>query len=368
MKKTILFVIDGCEPSYLTPQSAPNLHRMVQENGGFHKTVQGAIPSVTNVNHAAILSGLPPKDTMVAGNYYYDRNTGIQDFIEAGVFMKAPTIFTKYRQAGKKTALLTVKGKVLKTFGKDVDYGVSAEHPDPAMLTLLDLPNPPSIQTSEANFWILQAAYQCVLRTDADFIYCTTNDFPMHRYRPDSQESLSHIAGLDRLIGMIHRAAPDRALYVTADHGMAQKTTVVDMNRILGNLGYHTVCIPPIKDRYIENHLYQEGGMLYLFLNDFSETDRLLRELAGQPSVEKVLSAREAADLYDLPIGAIGDYVLFSAPEYAFGELDQEILHTGDVRTHGSLYEREVPLFAVNPDAPAGEYRYSRDITPRIVV
>lgn len=366
MKKTIMFVIDGCDPAYLTPDTAPNLYHMVKTGGGFTKTVLGAIPSVTNVNHAAILSGLPPKETKVTGNYYYDRSTGEQGFIETGRFMSAPTIFTKYHQAGKKTALLTVKGKVLKTFGADVDFGVSAENPDPEMLKLLELTAPPSIQTSDANYWIFHAAYECIRHTDADFIYCTTNDFPMHRYRPDSKDSLDHIAGLDRLIGAIHSLDPDRAVYVTADHGMNQKTTVTDMSRFVDRLGFHAVCLPPIKDRYIENHLYQEGGMLYLYLKDPSETDRLLKEISKHPAVELVLSAEETAARYELPVEGIGDYVLFAAPDYAFGELDQETLRTDDVRTHGSLYEREVPLFAVNPDAPAEAYKNSRDITANI--
>lgn len=31
-------------------------------------------------------------------------------------------------------------------------------------------------------------------------------------------------------------------------------------------------------------------------------------------------------------------------------------------RTHGSLYEQEVPLLAIHPAAPAEAYQYSKDI------
>ena len=33
------------------------------------------MPSVTNVNHACILSGRWPAETQIAGNYYYDPET-----------------------------------------------------------------------------------------------------------------------------------------------------------------------------------------------------------------------------------------------------------------------------------------------------
>ena len=31
-------------------------------------------------------------------------------------------------------------------------------------------------------------------------------------------------------------------------------------------------------------------------------------------------------------------------------------------RTHGSLYEQDVPLWAIHPAAPAEAYQYSKDI------
>lgn len=55
--------------------------------------------------------------------------------------------------------------------------------------------------------------------------------------------------------------------------------------------------------------------------------------------------------------------MLLAAPGCAFGEVRGERLTTDAVRTHGSLYEREVPLLAINPQAGPDSYRYSKDIT-----
>lgn len=71
MDKVMILVIDGCSPEYLTKETAPNIYR-IAENYGFHKFVECVMPSVTNVNHASILSGKWPDKTGVIGNYYYN--------------------------------------------------------------------------------------------------------------------------------------------------------------------------------------------------------------------------------------------------------------------------------------------------------
>ena len=68
MDKALIIAIDGCNPLYITEAAAPNIHRLAREHG-FAKTVEYVLPSVTNVNHAAILSGEWPEKTGVVDNY-----------------------------------------------------------------------------------------------------------------------------------------------------------------------------------------------------------------------------------------------------------------------------------------------------------
>lgn len=362
MKKVLILVIDGCAPEYLTKETAPEIYRLAAGPDSFVKTVQGAVPTVTNVNHACILSGCFPEDTHVVGNYYYHPETGQQGFIEARGFMKAPTILEKYQAAGKTTALLTVKGKILEVFGNGVDLGISVQKPDERLLSKLGLPMPPEVQSPDSSQWIFQAAYQCIEKESPDLVYCTTNDFVMHHYGPGTPRAQEQIQALDEAVSRIHALEPEREIYITADHGMNQKTTLINLQAISDQAGFHMVCVPPLKDRYIENHIYQEGGILYLYLREPSEKAAILDMLASQKAVEQVLPAKEAAALYHLLENEIGDYVAFAAPGCAFGEVEDFILHTDEVRTHGSLYERTVPLIAINSAAPAERYQYSKDI------
>lgn len=367
MKKVMILVIDGCAPEYLTAAAAPRLFRIAQETG-FIKTVRCAMPSVTNVNHACILSGKWPDETGITGNYYYRPDTGEEGFIEERGYMKAPTILQKYKGAGGRTALFTVKDKVWGVYGDGADIGLSEENPDPGLLARYGLEAPPEIRSVESTRWIMDAAYRCVRADDPDLVYCTTNDYVFHHFAPGRREANEQIAAIDEYIAKIHALDPRRQIYVTADHGMNQKTTIVNFPLICKHAGFDVYCLPALKDRYLENHVYQEGGTLYVFLRDKAQAGDFYAFAQAHPQVEQILTREEAAEAYHLPAAQIGDFVLFSPKDSAFGEVEGETLRTDASRTHGSLHERDIPLAAINPARAAEHYAYHRDITANLAL
>lgn len=362
MKKVMILVIDGCNPAYLTKETAPNIFE-IAEKTGFAKTVQCAMPSVTNVNHACIMSGRWPEDTKIIGNYYYYPETEEEGFIEERGYMKAKTLLQRYKEIGGKTALLTVKGKVLGVYGDGVDIGLSAQTPDQGFVERYGLDVPPAINSVEATGWIVKAACECIKKDDPEMVYCTTNDYVFHHFAPGEKEALAQIRDVDRYIKEIHEADPERQIYITADHGMNQKTTIINFPTICENAGFDVFCLPPLKDKYIENHIYQEGGMIYVFLKDKTKAEEFYSFAKDYPGVEHVFTKEEAAEKYHLPMEMIGDYILLSGEGTAFGEVSYEMIHTDESRTHGSLYEREIPLIAFNPEEEENYYDYHKDIT-----
>ncbi|WP_105203329.1 alkaline phosphatase family protein [Neobittarella massiliensis] len=361
MEKVLILVIDGCAPAYLTEQTAPKLFALARQRG-FVKTVRCAMPSVTNVNHACILSGRWPAETGVVGNYYYDLNTGCEGFIEERGYMRAPTILQRCQQAGGKTALFTVKGKVLGVYGAGADIGLSAQDPDPVLLRRYGLDWPPTIQSIEATDWIVRAACRCIEREDPDLVYCTTNDYIFHHFAPGSEPARAQITAVDDCLAQLAASQPHRQIYITADHGMNQKKTILNFQAMADRAGLRTYCLPPLKDRYIENHIYQEGGMLYVFLKEPLQREVFLNFAQSCPQVEEVLTAAQAAARYHLPQDQIGDYVLLAGRDCAFGEVEGELLYTEASRSHGSEYEREIPLLALGAPRPEKAYRYHKDI------
>ena len=361
MDKMMILVIDGCAPEYLTEETAPDVYALARDLG-FVKTVKSAIPSVTNVNHACILSGRFPEDTKVVGNYYYDPVTREENLDEDRGFMKAVTILQAYKKAGKKTALLTVKGKVLGVYGEGADIGISVQTPDAGLLERLGLSAPPEVQSPESTRWIYEAALACVKEEDPDLLYCTTNDFVFHHHGPGTPEAADQIRWMNEYVRRIHEADPERRIYITADHGMNQKHRLINFQAMADRRGLRLYCLPPLKDRYIENHIYQEGGILYVFLENESQREGFLALAQSTPEVERVLACSQAAEEFHLPADRIGDYVMLAAADCAFGEVEGERLVTDAVRTHGSLYEQEIPLWAIYPEESEEKYEYSKDI------
>ena len=332
------------------------------QSADFSRQSRGAMPSVTNVNHACILSGRWPEETKVTGNYFYNPVTGEEGFIEERGYMKAETILQHYRKNGGSTALFTVKGKVLGVYGDGADTGLSAQAPDEALLERYGLEAPPAIDSVEATEWILKAACRCIEKDSPDLVYCTTNDFIFHHFAPGSPEANEQIAAVNRYIAEISQLEPNRSIYITADHGMNKKTQIINMGTVASDAGFDVYCLPPLKDRYIENHIYQEGGMLYVFMKDKSQAEDFYSFAGNLPYIEQLLTSEETAKLYHLPLEQIGDYVLLTGKNNAFGECEGDIIYTEKSRTHDSLYEREVPLIAINPDKPAESYIYSKNI------
>ena len=129
---------------------------------------------------------------------------------------------------GRDTALLTVKGKVLGVYGEGVDIGLSAQKPDRNLLERYQLAQPPAIDSVEATEWIVNAAYEIIRKDSPDFLYCTTNDFVFHHFSPDTAEAVSQIRAIDQAVSKIARQEPERQIYITADHGMNQKTRIIN--------------------------------------------------------------------------------------------------------------------------------------------
>lgn len=357
--KAIVIVIDGCAHEYLEQGVTPNLEALGKK--GFYVNVKSALPSVTNVNHATILTGSLPVHHQVSGNYYYRPETGEQGFIEGKGFLAKETILDKYSSEGISTALLVVKGKVLQVFGDHVSYGLSAEHPDEQLVRRLGMDMPPPVATPEANVWIMEACYRLIETEAPQFIYCTTNDYTMHNYNPDEETAKNQMKHIDEWIGKIHELDPEREIYVTADHGMTTKTLIVDLQKKMDNTPYETVCMLPLKDRYLDNHLYQEGCAVYVYVKDSAQKEAVYEHLRVYEFVESIYTREEAITELGLPGDHIGDFVLFGVQEVAFGELEAEELAV-TVRTHGSKFEQDIPLIAVNARRKAEQYERNFDV------
>ncbi|MHA1129024.1 MAG: alkaline phosphatase family protein, partial [Alphaproteobacteria bacterium] len=120
----IAICLDGCEPAYLDEAISaglmPNLERI--KATGTVRFADSVIPSFTNPNNLSIATGRPPAVHGICGNYLYEPETGEEVMMNDVRFLRAPTIFKKFYDAGAKVAIVTAKDKLRALLGAELEF------------------------------------------------------------------------------------------------------------------------------------------------------------------------------------------------------------------------------------------------------
>ena len=98
----------------------PNLARI--RAGGTDRLAHSVIPSFTNPNNLSIATGRPPSVHGICGNYLIDPETGEEVMMNDVRFLRAPTLFKQFYDAGAKVAIVTAKDKLRALLGAAVSY------------------------------------------------------------------------------------------------------------------------------------------------------------------------------------------------------------------------------------------------------
>jgi phosphonoacetate hydrolase len=326
------------------------------------------MPSFTNPNNLSIVTGLPPAGHGIAGNTTYDATLDRELPTTDPKLVCAPTIFETLGAEGLRTVAVTTKDKLRALLGAMRGPGESpltlsvegARRPAPAGLgvstaaELVDAP-PPDIYAPEASLYAFDLALAAATRTGARFVYVSTTDYVQHKAPPGSELASAFYAGVDRALGRyLERGF---GFVLTADHGMNDKTLPDGSPnvRYLGDvltaagLGDARVVLP-ITDPYVVHH-GALGSAAFVHLAE-PQRARAAEVLVNLPGVERVLSRADAARLYALPPGPLGDLVIFGDARTVLGKTaaahDLSAVRRG-LRSHGGLGERVVPLVCSEP-------------------
>jgi phosphonoacetate hydrolase len=363
-QRVVVGMIDGFGMDYFQDSPIPVMKSMARD--GLFKSVKAVFPTVTNANNVSICCGAWPKDHGITGNSYFDERAGAADYMEDASFIRIPTILERASDAGFASALLTCKEKTIRLLSRGASIAIAAENPPADWIERLG--KPADIYSREINYWLWQAAIDILRhRQDIRLLYVHTTDYPMHMWSAAARESKEHLARLDALMGEVLERAPDAAFLLTADHGMNYKKRCWDLARACVRRGVKIrFALSAEKDRYIRHHR-TFGGAAWVWLHSPMDVGRATVTLMGLDGVEEVLTRAEAARRFNLMPARIGDLVVLGDRDTVFGDLetDGELLES-TYRSHGSLYESDVPLIVYNaavelPDAD--QFTANLDIT-----
>ena len=364
----IAICLDGCEPEYLEKAIAdglmPTLKRM--RATGTDRLAHSVIPSFTNPNNLSIATGRPPAVHGICGNYLYDPETGEEVMMNDVRFLRAPTIFSKFYEAGARVAMVTAKDKLRALLGSglkfDEDRAVafSAEKSDSTTLAehgmdkasaWLGMPQP-EVYSADLSEFVFAAGVKLLREWKPDIMYLTTTDYVQHKYSPDQAEAKSFYEMFDKYLTELD--AMGAAIVVTADHGMKPKhdangdpkvVYVQDlMDDWLGEAAARVIL--PITDPYVVHH-GALGSFATAYLPDGADQADIIAKLQATPGIMLVVDKAEAIERFELPGDRIGDIVMISTENMTIGTSE----HRHDLaalneplRSHGGLTEQEVPF------------------------
>jgi phosphonoacetate hydrolase len=383
----VVICLDGSEPAYIEEAvkagRAPHLAKLLRT--GSSRIAQCVIPSFTNPNNLSILTGRPPKVHGIAGNYFYDRTSGEEVMMNDARFLRAPTIFEAFHEAGAKVAVVTAKDKLRTLLGKGLDFtfgraiAFSAEKADQAtreangigdVLAFVGKPLP-DVYSADLSEFVFAAGVNLLETFRPDLMYLSTTDYVQHKASPGSPKANDFYAMFDHYVGLLDAAGA--VVAITADHGMNDKHRANGEPDVLylqdlfdewTGKGSARVILP-ITDPYVAHH-GALGSFATVYLPEYADAAALLERLSRTEGVQLALSSEAACELFELPPDRIGDLVVVATRHKVFGTSASRHDFSGltePLRSHGGLSEQDVPLIVNRKtDWPQGRALRNFDI------
>ena len=372
---SIVICLDGSQKEYIDEASklnlTPNLDDIIQK--GEYLMAHSAIPSFTNPNNISIVTGQPSSVHGICGNFFYTPETGKEVMMNDPQYLRAPTIFEKFYQAGAKIALVTAKDKLRTLLGNGLKFNedrticFSAEKSDQAtkiengiekVNDWLGMPVP-EVYSQDLSEFVMAAGVKLMEEFKPDIMYLSTTDYIQHKYAPGHEVANKFYSMFDKYIGQLD--AIGATIIITADHGMKPKSkedgspNAIFLQDHLDNKfnKNKTKVILPITDPYVVHH-GALGSFATIYLEDKNDLEDVIMEIKKIKDIEVVLNKEEGCSQYNLPKDRMGDIICMSSEFMTIGSSKDKHNLSGlnePLRSHGGLHEREVP-FIVNKKMP----------------
>ena len=365
----VVICCDGSEPDYMEIAMReglmPNLKRMIAK--GENTRGLCVIPSFTNPNNLSIVTGAPPAVHGICGNYLIDPTTGRETMMNDPKWLRAPTIFEKFQQAGAKIAVVTAKDKLRLLLGKGLKFdgtavAFSSEKADQVTLAdngIADVcglagMGVPEVYSAELSEFVFAAGVKLLSTMRPDLMYLSTTDYVQHKYAPGSAGANSFYKMMDVYLGQLD--AGGAIIVIVADHGMKDKhlangePDVIYLQDALdtqfGNAT--TKVILPITDPYVVHH-GALGSFATVYANGAS-IDDVAKAIAKLPGIDVVLNRAAGCKRFELPQDRMGDLIVVSGgPKGSKVIGSSRARHdlsglTEPLRSHGGLTEQTITI------------------------
>ncbi len=369
----VVVCIDGSEPDYMELAVAAGRMPWLKSAlpGGADLRADCVVPSFTNPNNLSIVTGQPPRVHGICGNFFYDPAKDEEVMMNDPAYLRAPTIFPAFQQAGARIAVVTAKDKLRRLLGhgltmkpgeavcfsaEKADQASRAENGIEGLLELVSRPLP-SVYSAELSEFVFAAGVKLMAAMRPDLMYLSTTDYIQHKHAPGSEGANDFYAMMDGYLAQLDAAGA--VIVLTADHGMNAKhrsdgaPNVLYLQSALDDfLGAGVArTILPITDPYVVHH-GALGSYATVYLPKGADVAAVAAHIEGLEGVEQVLTREGAAEAFELPSDRIGELVVVTEKTRAVGTSPERHDLSGldvPLRSHGGVSEQRVPLVVNRP-------------------
>ena len=370
-RPVVVICVDGCDPEYLERGFQDGIlpHLAQLKQGGFYEIAHSAMPSFTNPNNVSIVTGLPPSEHGISGNYFLDTQRGVEVMMDDPRLLRAETILAGFASRGARVAAISAKDKLCRLLAAGrvdsrfvcfsaecADLCTHSQHGVEGVLELVERALP-DVYSADLSLFVLDAGIRLLERERYDLVYLSLSDYVQHKFAPGSFQSNRFYRQLDERIGEL--AKLDIVLGIVADHGMSDKSRddgspqVVYLQDELQRAFGHDQAkvILPITDPYVVHHGALGGfARVYCGVLPVPTVLDFIRQL---PGIDGAWPRDEACQRFSLPADREADLVVLSDPHFAIGkrcgEHDLSALGSYRLRSHGGLSEQRVPFLLSHP-------------------
>jgi arylsulfatase A-like enzyme len=329
-RHVVVLVWDGMRPDFVTEKNTPALWKLAQEGVTFrhHHSVY---PTATNVNGAAIATGVyPNRNSLLANREFRPQIEARKPFenaepatikkgdeVTGGKYLAFPTIAEIVRSAGRRTAVAGSKAVTLlhdrhaewMTGLSKKGFTIFAATPVPpnlreqmqqALGPLLDVPGEAGAQRNE---FAARALTETLWHDEVaafSLLWLSEPDLTQHENSPGAETSIAAIRSSDQNLAFVLDALAKKKMrentdiFVVSDHGFSTIERSIDFVAVLRAAGFDAVKAFEAAPKAGQIMVVGNGGtiLFYVIEHDRDVTARLV-EWAQRSDFAGVVFARE---------------------------------------------------------------------------
>ena len=272
-RHVVVLVWDGMRPDFVTERNTPTLWKLAQQGVTFQNH-HSVYPTATNVNGAAIATGVYPNRNSLLANREFrpaiDPRNAFEnaepaviekaDDVTGGKYIASPTIAEIVRASGRPTAIMGTKAVAFVhnrhaewKNGAIKDYVKFAAAPMPPALyeETVRLLGPfltePVQSSDQRNTYATRALTEIMWRDVLpafSLLWLSEPDLTQHELSPGAEASLAAVRSSDRNLALVlgalekKKARETTDVFVVSDHGFSTIERAVDFPAELRKAGF----------------------------------------------------------------------------------------------------------------------------------